>query len=505
MLTSYTAGSIYAAEAPALNAGVPLMARAALGLADVVERFSPAGAGVAVFAGKGNNGADGLYAAAHLARRGFAVTAVTALEAPEQSPAGAACEAAAEAGVRVVGWSGESVRRAASAEVWIDGLTGIGMRPPARGHLGELLELLASEHSGRPDPPLVFSVDLPSGLSADSGAVRGPVVPADHTVTFGGYKAVHFLPPAAPRCGRVHLIDIGIEESFTAQPVAVHRVQARDLTAWWPVPGVHDHKYTRGVVGMVTGSKDYPGAAVLSVHGALAAGPGMVRYLGEVPEYVIQAHPEVITRPGRVQAWVVGSGVAGRASSAVTAVQEALEAGLREDVPLVVDAGALEWVEGGTLAGRAITPRVVLTPHAGELAQLLTRCGIDATREDVESDPSYWARAAVENTGATVVLKGGITLICSPDATFSQADGTPWMASAGSGDVLAGVLGTVLAGWAVHADSGEAPTWPSFAHAVAGGVALHGLAGTRAARGGPTTASEVAAALTPTLRTLLAD
>src|SRR5699024_1844505 len=156
--------------------------------------------------------------------------------------------------------------------------------------------------------PLVVAVDLPSGLGADSGAAPGPVIAADHTVTFGGYKAAQFLPPAAYSCGHLHLIDIGIAREFTRQGAAVHRVEQPDLRRWCTRPGPRDQKYTRGVVGIVTGSGDYPAAATLSTHAALAAGPGMVRYLGEVPQGVIDAHPEVITQPDRVQAWVVGSG-----------------------------------------------------------------------------------------------------------------------------------------------------------------------------------------------------
>ena len=507
MLSAYTAASVYDAEAPALAEGEPLMARAARALVDVVARETPPAGMIAVFAGKGNNGADGLYAAAHLAREGRSVTVVTAFDAAaDLGVTSAALAAATEAGARVVdGEDDDAVRLAAEGQVWVDALTGIGMRPPARGRLGELLALLARIRAAAPEAkrPVVIAVDIPSGLSADSGAITGPVLPADHTVTFGGFKAVQFLPPAAALCGQVQVVDIGIADEFARQPVTVHRVEEADLRRAWPRPGPSDHKYTRGVVGVVTGSKDYPGAAVLSVHGALGCGPGMVRYTGEVAEGVIRAHPEVITQPGRVQAWVVGSGITGRSSSAAPEVETAIGEAMHATVPIVVDAGALEWVERGAIAGREATPRVVLTPHAGELAALLTRCGVNAERDAIEADPAGWAVEAADITGASIVLKGGTTLIAAEGKVFSQADGTPWMATAGSGDVLAGVLGAVLAGWQIQQETGERTTWPGFGHAISAGVMLQGLAGVHASQGGPTTASEIARGLSPTIAHIL--
>lgn len=506
MRTAYTAAAIYDAEAPALADGAPLMARAARAVADVVTDFAPAGAPITVFAGKGNNGADALLAAAHLASEGKEVAAVTVFDrSADLGATSAALTAATDAGVGILdGYDDGAVRRGAQAQVWVDGLSGIGMRPPVRGRLESVLAILTEEREQNHALPLVVGVDLPSGLNADSGAAPGPVIAADHTVTFGGYKAAQFLPPAAYSCGRLHLIDIGIAAEVARQPAAVHRVEQEDLRRWWPRPGPRDHKYTRGVVGMVTGSHDYPGAAALSVHGALATGPGMVRYLGQVPENVIHAHPEVIAQPDRVQAWVVGSGITGKTSGAGAQVTHAVTEAQRAGVPIVVDAGALEWVDGNEIAGLPVTSTVVLTPHAGELAGLLTRSGAKITRSEVDADPAHWAQVAAEMTGATVVLKGGTTLVVSEGNIFSQADGTPWMATAGSGDVLAGVLGSVLAGWQVQAEAENGNSWPTFGHAVASAVALHGRAGTRASGGGPIMASEIARAVSPTIRRLLA-
>lgn len=505
MLRAYTAAQIYEAEAPALAAGEPLMARAARALADVVFARTCHGASIAVLAGRGNNGADALHAAGHLARAGREVTVVLAFdttEAPEVTLA--ALEDAQSAGARVVRaadpGSGDLPPEVRGAEAWVDGLTGIGMRPPARGGIGELLTALA-EYRVRAGTaaPRVFAVDLPSGLGADTGQITGPFLPADHTVTFGGYKAAHVLPPAAEACGTVHQVDIGISGALAARPAAVYRLHPRDADV--RVPGPADHKYTRGVLGLVTGSADYPGAAVLSAAGAFAYGPGMVRYLGDVPEAVLARYPEVVLQPGQVQAWAVGSGVSGTRSSSAGAIDRALADALAAGVPIVIDAGALDWVEPGHLAGKPATARAVLTPHAGELAGLLTRCGHETSRQDVDADPAGLARLAHEITGASIVLKGAVTIAVVEGELYSQADGTPWLATAGTGDVLTGILGAVLAGWRARAESGEEG---DFGAAVATGVMLHGLAGKRASRGGPIRASQIAQALPGVLRELLA-
>lgn len=501
MLKAYTAAEIYAAEAPALAAGEPLMARAAQGLAEVVIAHSRYGASVGVLAGRGNNGADALHAVEHLVRSGREVTVALAFkddDAPEITLAALASARGSGARVIPIADPQEVPRELLGADVWVDGLAGIGMRAPAGGDLAELLTALeAFRVRAAESAPRVFAVDLPSGLGADVGRISGPILKADHTVTFGGYKPAHLLPPATTACGRLHLVDIGIASALAA--AAVYRLEPADAQV--RVPGSGDHKYTRGVLGLVTGSQDYPGAGVLSAAGAFSCGPGMVRYVGEVPGPVITAFPEAVTQPGRVQAWAVGSGVTGKASSSANAIDRAIAEALAAGVPIVVDAGAIDWVEPGRLAGEPASSRAVLTPHAGELANLLTRCGHEVSREDVESDPAGWAHLTREVTGASIVLKGATTITVTETGLYSQADGTPWLASAGTGDVLTGILGAVLAGWQARVESGEhAP----FGEAVATGVMLHGLAGRRASRGGPIRASEIAQALPGVLRELLA-
>ncbi|HLS02419.1 MAG TPA: NAD(P)H-hydrate dehydratase [Beutenbergiaceae bacterium] len=489
MLRSYRARTVYDVEAPYLARAVPLMERAVAGLVEVMITHGPASGSVSAFAGRGNNGADTLFAAAALASRRRVVKAVLAFDpqAPDLGVTGEALAAATRAGVEIVdGGDDAAVAGALKARVWVDGLTGLGVDPPLRGKVGAIVAQLCAVRDDREDR-VVFAVDLPSGIDVDTGRVPTPVLRADHTVTFGGYKPAQLSPPGAYACGQVHLIDIGIGEGFARQSVAINRVEASDIGRWWPVPGVEDHKYTRGVLGMVTGSNDYPGAALLSAHGALATGVGMLRYLGDVGE-VYRSYPEVVTQPGRVQAYVVGSGITGQDSHSAPALADALDEAMTQSLPVVVDAGGLEWVRPGEIGGHKTSYRVVLTPHAGELAHILNRCGHVVTRNEIEDDPLTWLEVAHRVTGATVVLKGNITLIASQDRVFSQADGTPWMATAGTGDVLAGIMGTMLAGWQAHPRS----AWPSLGHVVAAAVGLHGLAGRRASRGGPISAGQIA-------------
>ncbi|MBD7918354.1 bifunctional ADP-dependent NAD(P)H-hydrate dehydratase/NAD(P)H-hydrate epimerase [Cellulomonas sp. Sa3CUA2] len=490
MLHSWDATAVRAAEEPLLTAGVPLMARASFGLATHVARAlrerrgRVGGARAVLLVGSGNNGGDTLHAGALLARRGVAVTAV--LASGRVHGDGLAALRAAHG--RVLTLDGhpephgvpEPVAAAvAAADVVLDGLLGIGGRGGVRGAGARLVDLVATA-----DPrPLVVAVDLPSGVGVDDGTRTGAVLDADLTVTFGARKPALLLPPASGAAGRVVPVDIGLRP---AGAPAVARLEGHDVAALWPVPGTDAHKYGRGVLGVVTGSARYPGAAVLSVAGALRTGVGMVRYRGPAGAQVLAAHPEVVEGDGRVQAWVVGSGVAPDDDAQRHRAREALAHALRHDEPVVVDAGALD------LLPDRVPPHVVLTPHAGELAALLAARGQRVARADVEAGPLAHARRAHELTGATVLLKGGTTVVVGPHgATYAQADGPAWLATAGAGDVLGGVLGALLAGRA--ADAVADPTLPAALAAAAAHV--HGRAAHRANPGGPVTASDVAAAL----------
>ncbi len=262
------------------------------------------------------------------------------------------------------------------------------------------------------------------------------------------------------------------------------------------LPRDDDDKYTRGVLGVRTGSDRYPGAAVLGVEAAARTGVGMIRYLGPAgaSASVLARRPEVVTADGRVQAWLVGSGMdrAHRDEAATDAIVAALGQGL----PAVVDAGALD------LVGRATGP-VVVTPHFRELSRLLDGAGIRASAEDIAGDASGWAERAARELGVCVLLKGATTFVVGGSARIAVRAGTPWLATAGSGDVLGGVLGALTAGASARIADAADPL-AELAAVAAAAAWLHGRAGGLASGGGPTTALDVAEAMPRAVRETLA-
>lgn len=260
-----------------------------------------------------------------------------------------------------------------------------------------------------------------------------------------------------------------------------------DARAWLAVPGPDDDKYSRGVLGFVTGSARYPGAAVLGVEAALHTGVGMVRYLGpgRPTRLVLQRRPEAVTADGRVQAWVLGSGQ--DAAERDDATRALLDAALAQRVPVVVDSGALD------LATRAAGP-VVITPHAGELARLV---GVDV--DDVRADAEAAARDAAARLRVTVLLKGHTTHVATPDGEVLQVRSAPaWLATAGAGDALAGVLGALVATHHTELADDAGLLAPLAATAAV----LHGLAAERASGGGPFTILDLCRALPATVAEL---
>jgi hydroxyethylthiazole kinase-like uncharacterized protein yjeF len=452
MLHAHTVEQVRAAEQE-LMARLPdgtLMQRAAAGLAVAVVDFlgSAYGRRVLLLVGSGDNGGDALWAGAMLARRGVQVEAWLLSDHAHE----AGLTALRRAGGRTV--DGPTRR----PEVVVDGIVGIGGRAGLKENAERALKLL----HGVP----VVAVDTPSGVEVDTGEVEGDHVEAALTVTFGTHKGCHLVDPAAQACGAVHLVDIGLE----LPEAELEALQPPDVAALLPHPGRDAQKYQRGVVGVRAGSAQYPGAALLSVAGANCGLCGMVRYVGDpaVAETVRQHHPEVVGE-GRVQAWVVGSG------GGDTAHRE-LEAALADDVPVVVDADALPHVQKGRAA--------ILTPHAGELAGML-----GADRADVEARPLHFARTAAQQYDAVVLLKGRRTLVARPDGRVRvNTTGTAWLASAGAGDVLGGVIGALLAAGLTAYDAASVGAW------------LHGAAATLASDGGPLTAGEVARALPEVMR-----
>ena len=433
-----------------------LMQRAAAGLAYAVSDFLGGGYGrrVLLLVGSGDNGGDALYAGALLARRGAQVQAFLLSREKTHEPG---LRAFTAAGGRTI----VSVH-ACDPEVVVDAIVGIGGRPGLRPEAAKVVERLRRF-------PFV-AVDVPSGVDVDTGRLDGPHVTAEVTVTFGTHKVAHLVEPAASAAGAVHLVDIGLD----LPEAAVTSLQPPDVARLLPVPDPAGHKYTRGVVGVRAGSKQYSGAAVLCVAGAASGLAGMVRYQGEAADLVRSAHPDVVVDAGRVQAWVVGSG--GGADAAA-----ALRFSLEDGVPVVADADALTHIDGPQEVP------ILLTPHAGELARML-----DVERSEVEKDRLRFAREAAERFAAVVLLKGRHTLVAAPDGHVRvTTTGTPWLATAGSGDVLAGLCGSLLAAGLSAYDAGSVGSW------------IHGAAATHAGSGGPITARDVARAVPAVCRSLL--
>ena len=464
MRSAHTVDQVRAAEA-ALMATLPegtLMQRAAAGVAYAVLDFlgSAYGRRVLLLVGSGDNGGDALYAGAMLARRGVAVEALL-LKPGHAHVAG--LRALKLAGGRVI----QAVSDAHHLDAVLDGIVGIGgtggLRPDAATVVAQLSDI-----------PFI-AVDVPSGVNVDTGQVDGLHVEAAVTVTFGTHKIAHLVDPAARACGAVHLVDLGLDVDRLLPAAAVTAFQADDVAALLPVPVPTDHKYTRGVVGVRAGSKEYPGAGVLCVAGANSGLAGMVRYDGSPVDMVRERHPEVVVSDRRVQAWVVGSG--GGADA-----EWALRSSLEDGVPVVVDADGLTHVR------RPLGAPALLTPHAGELARML---GIE--REQVEADQLRFAREAARRFEAVVLLKARHTLVAAPDGAVRVTTvGPPWLATAGSGDVLAGLCGALLAGGLSAYDAGAVGSW------------IHGAAAAHASRGGPITASDVAASIPHVCRMLIA-
>ena len=495
MIEAWSTDAVYAAESAlmeTLDEG-ELMARAVEGLAGVaaarLEELD--GDAVAALVGPGNNGADALYAVARLADAGWNAVAV------HHDTVHEGAKAAAEAAGVVLTTDPAAL---GEADVVLDGILGIGARPGLPSWAQPWVDAL-------PDTAHVIAVDLPSGQDPNGGALDPDGVLADETVTFSVAKPVHLLPPTEQACGILTIVDIGLD--VDDEPL-VRRLDHDDVAALWPLPASSDDKYSRGVVGVVAGGEAYTGAAVLTVTAAVSAGAGMVRYVGTpTPTGLVRAAvPEAVHGPGRVQAWVVGPGLdpSSRAAGSKAQLDVAREA-LAAAEPVVVDAGGLDLLDAAVLRERADAV-TLLTPHAGECARLLTRLAAEGprpasrsrsphgevTREQVEAAPLAHARALAARTGATVLLKGSTTLVVPPGegaTAWSQVDAPPWLATAGAGDVLAGLLGTLLA----------AGLPPDVAGAL--GALVHGVAADRANPGGPVRALAVAHGIPATVAHLL--
>lgn len=473
MIEAWSPEDVRAAE-EALMEQLPegeLIQRAATGLAAVVRArlAERRGSNVVALVGPGNNGADALYAVTHLARDGFPGMVVRSGRVHLEALA-----AAEAAGITVVTGRGatDALR---GADVVVDGVLGIGGRPG-------LPEFAHTWVDAIPDDSWVIAVDLPSGQDPHGEQPCATGVFADETVTFAAAKPVHLLPGTEASVGWLTVVDIGLD--LDGRDPAVQRLTRDDVADLWPVPTAEDDKYSRGVLGIVAGGEDYTGAPIMATTAAVCAGAGMVRYIGTpTPTHLLRtAVPEAVFGVGRVQAWVIGPGmdVSAIGTDAVAQLEAARDA-LASDLPVLLDAGGLDLLE------RRRDAPTLLTPHAGELARLLTRLGggsAEVTAEGIKAAPLARAREAADLTGATVLLKGSTTLVVPPTnaglPVRSQNDAPAWLATAGAGDVLAGLIGTLLAGGLSPLDAGSL------------GALVHGVAADSANPGGPVRALDVA-------------
>jgi hydroxyethylthiazole kinase-like uncharacterized protein yjeF len=454
------------AEGSAGVAEPVLMQRAAAALAGAcmdllrLQRGSVRGARVVALVGSGNNGGDALWALSRLADRGVGTVVVG--EPGRMHEAGAA--AARASGARVLDWRDPDVAEVLrSADLALDGIVGIGGAGSLRDPAAAAVRVLAAA-----EVPIV-AVDIPSGVEADTGAVVGEAVRATVTVCFGVLKPGLLVPPGRAHAGTVTVVDIGLHAEDLEPTAEV--LSLADLA----LPGLPDdtHKYRRGVVAITAGSAAYPGAAVLAVGGARRSGAGMVALTpgahASVEQLVLARYPDVVLAGDRpVDARCVGPGLGADARDRVLAA-------LADPGPVVVDASGLQvlaWADGrAALAARA-DRCTVLTPHAGEFARL----GFDPT-----GGPLAAAVRAAAESGAVIVLKGPGTVVAAPGGPVHvDTFGTSALATAGSGDVLSGLIAGQLA---VAARRGPVSSAEA-ARIAARAVGLHGLAGRLAAADG---------------------
>jgi ADP-dependent NAD(P)H-hydrate dehydratase / NAD(P)H-hydrate epimerase len=420
---------------------------------------------VAVVCGPGNNGGDGFVAARVLRDRGIdAVVYLAAERAAVRGDARAHLEIFERSGgiVRMLATPAQLAAldaRIIDATLVIDALFGVGLARPIEGHLAEVVSMMLMAER-------VVAVDIPSGLDADTGRTLGVAVIAQRTVTMAALKIALVSSPGFARCGEVEVAEIGIPGALIAvSNVRAGLVEASDVTRWLPHPQVVEHKGRRGHVLVVGGSPGMRGAGRLTAMAALRAGAGLCTLAADGEP---QAPDSVMTRSldgtelgsllaGKA-AVVIGPGL-GTAASSVARVREVLASG----VPAVLDADALNVLVDDPAAIAAAAGPVVITPHPGEASRLL---GI--TTADIEADRLAAARALAAKTRAIIVLKGARTIVCdgtSDDQCWINPTGGPALATGGSGDVLAGAIGALLA------------QGVSAVNAARAGVYVHGAAG----------------------------
>ncbi|HEY8515761.1 MAG TPA: NAD(P)H-hydrate dehydratase [Candidatus Binatia bacterium] len=487
--------------------GEVLMERAGAGIAAALLRRHRAACarGVVVVSGRGNNGGDGFVVARLLKKRGHRCEVVLLGRLEElEGDARLNAERWTKMRGRTVELetldehgAAELERRLSRAGVVVDGIFGTGLARPVEGLAAQVVEVIERAARGEASPdarpargergagretstrgarrtrPVVVAIDLPSGLDADSGEALGVAVRADLTVTLGALKPGLVAPAGRVWAGEVELVDIGLApEAIEAVGPYGEIGDAAMLAPLLPPRHASSHKGTHGHLLVVAGSRGKTGAAILCGRGALRGGAGLVTVActDEVLPIIASSTPELMTEPyGRFSAdeWrarldgkaavAVGPGL-GTSDAAVELVRWLVrEAG----VPLVVDADGLNALARDTSVLREAKHGVVLTPHPGEMARL-----VGSSTKDVQARRIEVARTLARDTGAVVVLKGSGTITAAPDGRWTlNTSGNPILGTGGTGDVLAGLLGSLLA---QHLEPYDAARLAVFLHGAAG-------------------------------------
>jgi hydroxyethylthiazole kinase-like uncharacterized protein yjeF len=475
MIELLTNAEMGEADRRTIASGVPgadLMENAGAAVAKAVIGRHPPGSKVAVIAGPGNNGGDGFVAARHLAAAGFRVR-VCLIGAPDKLRGDAAWAAGR--------WGGAvaSAPDLTGAAVIIDALFGAGLDRPVTGDALAAIE--AMNAAGCP----IVAVDLASGINGTTGAVMGAAVRATQSVTFFRKKPGHLLLPGRIYCGPVSVVQIGIAaEALAAIKPATFENAPELWRERFPVPGIEGHKYSRGHAVVVSGGISHTGAARLAAMAALRGGAGLVTIASPRAALAVNAAASlaVMVRPvdggaelemllsdKRFNAVAIGPG-----AGVGAATRELVMASLRGERAVVIDADGLTSFSEGAgdgqddlFAALAANGKAVLTPHAGEFHRLF---GGTPSSPGAKTDLT---RAAARRSGAVVVFKGADTVIAAPDGRAAiNANAPPWLATAGTGDVLAGLAAGLLAQGMPPFESACAAVWMHGEAATAAGPGM---------------------------------
>jgi len=479
MLRAYSVSAVVKAEQALLKETrqAELMQVAAQGLADACLKYitHPYRCTVIALCGSGNNGGDALWACAKLAQAGIDTVALCIGE--RWHPEGSAAFLEAGGSLLLASDMAESdiAQLLLSATLIVDGIVGIG----ATGTLKPFIKQVIRHANA--SSAIKIAVDIPSGVNGTSGAVEDPsaTFEADLTVTMGAIKRGLIVAPGRRYAGQIKLVDIGLNRHLE-DPAACYTMEAQDIVSEFITPNAQSYKYSRGVAGIVAGSSSYRGAALLTTAGARSGGAGMTQFVCSdvsLATSVVEHFWDVVTMPELASATFKANALAIGPGIGTTSKEYALlQSALRLHIPVLVDADALTLMSESPQEWRKVLQEryrnsltTVITPHTGEFKRL----GFDLGARDSEDRVAAARRAAAE-LGAIVVLKGAGTIVAAPNGLcFIDSFGSACLSTAGTGDILSGLIASMLATHHV----GHAPNLDHSTRVVAAAVSVHAIAG----------------------------